>query len=862
MTSFQGYARRSSVSENTIKVEDPSKKILAEGQRTLSQWRARSSNEQASREKYLSALRNNFNKEQAIRDSNRRLEKEFAEDWKNAQAKNWEIRIQNAEGEAKNAAPPMLQQLAELAPTLAKTWNQIDEKRRKDGMELGNQLGWEHGVSMQDVWAYDKIKNGQLSNTETNLNAFKKELRDKGIPDSVIEQLGSLSGYQRLGIAEADLIRGAQNYNSWYWEQTPRELDLPGGEKGSLGNAVQSRNPKKLASVNRALLKEYLGKYSKYDQTLVQKHLRDPIIRAQGRMKTHQSELIEKSAKETHKLNLERDFKNSITIDSVEGYFGFVKRHEGQNGEFRKYANDLAHNTHRSLLESGRGNEEFLQRLLNHEYVPHGEEGNIDPKTGEPKKVKWSERNWRKAAQLKESAKIGRKKNSDASDAEIANFESGQKAIAFDVQNYITENYDKLTQKDYAAMFNLAVQTGNKFAQDKIEAARNVTPSKLNDKFNVPGLQTLYNNNMLTMSAVMNAKLTPTTEGDWIKKAKEQDKTKPSDETDKLFKTLSTGAIEGILKKYNAEMKNVPSAWLAQSTAHNNLRRYYKKWMIKTNDPDESRDQAIKELNADLLTDEFKITERRSIGGVLIQEPHFGAFQLKASRSPYPMTKLREEVRLNPNIWQEKVIGDERQTIQYAHNIAAGINKGFPAFYTHFVNDVMGRNPDGTTKVTEAEVFRHQLELIVGKEKAKELLPDELFDVARQAEDFIDPEFRKLLGLGPQGIAVATHYSKQTQANNYKPKEVKGKFNVFASGSIYREPHNLSDFAKFYTLIPETKSYAHPVLKEREANPGPLGSRSNPWPEGTPAWQIGGFNSEADYNEALKKDPSIKEILE
>ena len=175
MTLFQGYARRSSVSENTIKVEDPSEKILAESRRTLQQWRARSSHEQASRDQYLGKLRENFNKEQANRDSNRRLEKEFAENWKDARAKNWEIRIKNAEGKARNAAPPMLQQHAELAPTLAKAYQGIDDKRRADGRELGLQLAWDHGISMEDVWAYDKIKE-QMSNDETNLNADRKEL--------------------------------------------------------------------------------------------------------------------------------------------------------------------------------------------------------------------------------------------------------------------------------------------------------------------------------------------------------------------------------------------------------------------------------------------------------------------------------------------------------------------------------------------------------------------------------------------------------------------------------------------------------------------------------------------------------------
>ena len=128
------------------------------------------------------------------------------------------------------------------------------------------------------------------------------------------------------------------------------------------------------------------------------------------------------------------------------------------------------------------------------------------------------------------------------------------------------------------------------------------------------------------------------------------------------------------------------------------------------------------------------------------------------------------------------------------------MNKGFPAGYTHFVNNIMGRNPDGTTKDTEAEVARHQLQLLLGEKKAKELIPDELFDIARQAEGFIEPEFRKLLGLGPQGIAVATHYSNQTQANNYKPKKDNKQYTTFQSGSIYREPMNLSDNAKFFLM--------------------------------------------------------------
>jgi len=110
----------------------------------------------------------------------------------------------------------------------------------------------------------------------------------------------------------------------------------------------------------------------------------------------------------------------------------------------------------------------------------------------------------------------------------------------------------------------------------------------------------------------------------------------------------------------------------------------------------------------------------------------------------------------------------------------------------------MGRNPDGTPKVTEAEVFRHQLQLLIGEQKAKELIPDEIFDLTRQAEDLILPEFRKMLCYGPQAIACATHFSEQTRSNNWKPKKDANKYNEFKSGSIYRK--ELSENAKFFLM--------------------------------------------------------------
>ena len=796
MTLFQGYAQRSSVSENTIKVEDPSQKILAEAQNTLQKWKARSANEQASREQYISALRENFNKEQAVRDSNRRLEKEFAKGWIDARAKNWEIRIKNAEGKAKNAQPPMLQQLAELAPTLAKAYKGIDDKRRADGRELGMSLAQEHGITMQDLWDYDAIK-GQLGQDETALLAYQKELKERGVPEEVITQIGRLSGYQRLGIAEADVVRGADNYNSWLTQQLPREVDLPANlGKMSLANAMKTNNVKVLNPVLKSLRREYYAKFKKYDDKVKLKYLVPKMDLAEGRFKTTTAENLRKELEEENDQKLKADFNTSIKTDDIEGYFGFIKRHAGLNNEFITHANSLAHQQHVDLLADGRGNTEFLQRLLEHKYIPRGEK----------KEVTWGERNWRKAQELQEAFKKGEKVKAERLDQQIQITASRNKVRALEVEKFIINNYEKLKPEHYEEMHRVAASelatggTGTNAVLNIIDKRRKLTSSELNNTFNVPKLTQLYNNNMLTRAAVLDSRLTPDKEGEWLKKADEQDKTKPSDETDKIFEETAGRAIEGILAKYGTETKKVPSSSLAKADMHNALRKYYKKAMIATNDPIASRDQALSELNADLQGDKYNIIERRSVDGKIIQDPHFGNFQLKATRTEYPMTALREKVRNNPNIWKEEVIVAPEQTLQTAYNISAGINKGFPAAYSHFVNSVVGRNPDGTTKITEAEVFRHQLQLLVGEKKAKELIPDELFDLTRQAEELILPEFRKLLGLGPQGIAVATHYSNQTKANNYKPKEDNNTYTTFKSRSIYREPMNLSEAAKFFLM--------------------------------------------------------------
>ena len=798
MTQFQGYARASSVSENTIKVHDPSEKILAESQKTLSRWRARSQAEQGARNQYLQGLKQKFNSEQAQRNSNRALEKEFAEGWKKAVQQNWEIRVKDAENKAKNSQPGLLAELAEFAPSIVGNLQKIDEQRRADGTALGQALAFEFGISIQDLDALKNVK-GNLRDYEGKNVSIINTLQDKGVSFDQMQQFRRLSGYRRLGVAEADLIRAAENHQSWQVNQLNREIELPGGlGTHSLASAQKSGNYQKLVpAVNLALRTEYLSKYSSYDKDLVSKHLRDTIIRNEGRMISFAAQEDLKKQREDFVTQEKSLLATEIKTGGVDGnrakaYLDWIRLQAGENGEKFSQANATQHGYLASLIEEGVLGADFILELQEHEVTPNGEK----------KTVKYGDRWGKKIDELWEAEEKYQKKIADKFEAERQMEEVYHKNIADDAEDYIIANREKLNPEDYSRMYQAAIRSGNTPLQQKINAYWGLRPNAVNDKFNIPMLQSLENSNMLTRSAVIKAGLSAAKESEWLKKATDNDPFTPTDAIDKSFETEAKRAVENILTRYGTESKKVQSSALATTNGINMMRRYYKKAMIATNgDTEASKIQAIAEFNQLLTTDAYKISERRSVNGVIIQEPHFAHFQVSPAKFAYPLSQFTtEKIRKNPDIFREEIMIPPSEIVEWGNNVKAGINKGFPISVYHLTNKVIGLNPDGTPKVTEAEVAKNQLILVVGQEKADQLVPDELIGISRQAQDMIDPEFQKLLCYGPDAINCALHYSKQTQSKDYKPKEVTGTHSSWQSGSIYRLPENLNEETRRLTM--------------------------------------------------------------
>jgi len=279
----------------------------------------------------------------------------------------------------------------------------------------------------------------------------------------------------------------------------------------------------------------------------------------------------------------------------------------------------------------------------------------------------------------------------------------------------------------------------------------------INDTTNVPHLEKLLLNNMLTTQAVADAGLSPKTEVEWMKKAKENNPFAPPDDIDKLFETTSKRAIEQILKTFGVESKYILSSSLASMTGHNDMRRYYKMGLMQSNGNQQAaKDIALKMFQDDLRSEKYHVTERTMVNGTMTQNPHFTQFHLKPERIAYPASEFTTEmVRENPEVWQEKLMMPEQEVRKFINDLNNGRVKGFPPTAIHLSNKY------GWDAL---EFINAQGQLLDKNLK----IDDKWFSISNEANSRIRPEFQPMLKEGPMGVATAMTFSG-LNAPNYTP---------------------------------------------------------------------------------------------
>ena len=734
---FQSSAKASSVESNTIKVENAAEGILREGQSTLKKMSKRMKAEEASSIKHISHLENKFIAEQKDRERTRKWEMELSKGFIDAVKYNHKVKIDDATNAVKNANKGALSDLAQLAPSLGKVWNQIDAKRETDGKAFGQMLHFKYGITSQDYQDQQGIR-GHLKEKAGANNSLRNKMRERGASWEEIEQASKLNGYERLGLSEGTAIRAGRDFGA-YEDQNYTTVHELGNNLGrhSLASAISSGNGEALAAVNQRLLSDYFTQphLRSLDPNLLVTHAREKILTHQARSTTALREKNRTIIQQNEDRKYREGLWNELQITGPKGVFDHIETISGGDKANRGWAVGMTHQHLTQMAGEGRISNDFIVKLAQHEFMPG---------------VKYGERNWQKIEDL-----VKAKDKYDFEQATIAERQAGatssdNKMKSVQLEVALTDRYEDVTNQELMGLYKQAVSVNNKPMADMLQRLMKVSSESVNDTVNEPHLNKLLANNMLTKKAVINARLTPETEIKWLKLAKENDRFAPDEEMDALFETTGKRAIEQILQSYGVESKYILSSKLAATTAHNDMRQYYKMGLIKyQGNKEEAKKLALQMFQADLqANDKYHITERTTINGNVIQNPHFTKHHLPAERISYPASEFTTEmVRDDPDMWQTKPMMQGATATKWIKEANTGRVKGFPEDALHLCEkydwDVL--------EFLEAQAKLHDPDLELDKK---------WHAISKEANSRVRPEYLKFLKEGPTGVTLGFRLSQ------------------------------------------------------------------------------------------------------
>tara|TARA_R100000152_G_C6780191_1_gene212668 strand:- start:608 stop:3013 length:2406 start_codon:yes stop_codon:yes gene_type:complete len=770
---FRGYAQKSDYSGNLLKGIDPSDKILEEGRRHLLQWKDVSQGEQQNQQNYLAALEAKFQAEEADRARNQKLETYFADSFGKALTKRHEGLIQNAEANLLKAqeTTKKLKGWSDTAVNVGMAAaSGFAEARREHGMNLAMDLGlsWDTAKGIQDA-------TGVLDETYKGTNAAVLEARKRGASWEQINQIHSLSFLGNQGFRVGVAMNIGENYRvNGILKKQNKKYNFKGRQM-SLLEATSELNLEAYTAIQRKVTSEYLKEEQENSGLhidLITKYARDPIIRANGRVKTTIHEAIIKQQKEGEQRKLTKLTETKIK----EGiYWPYVKSRFGPNNENRAGVLSSEHNNQMDAFKSGLLTSVDLEYIKNMEIEINGKKilyGNKFPK------------------------RITELENALNSHTNIL-YNKQQRATKIR-QNELIENTELFRQEllrretpikpgELASMIaeaNRLHGPDNVMSKMLVSQTRDYT-SEANDKIYKPTLEKLEKQGMVTASVVKSYGLTPKTEAKWMKVARMQDRTQPTEAEIKILESTVKTRVEDILNDYGFDSEDVSSSALAIYVGQNRIKKYFTTY---AQDPKLNRGdvllQAIERFEVDVKKD-YQI---KTTGKGDTYKPHFVTFSVSAKRHPIPLSEITsEEFAANPRLAYEKLFLEPVKLVKYFDDVAQGRNVGIPPEAANYVSK-FGIGPKGEVRMTELMFLEAQRKLIDPDFQ----IPPHLLQMHKVAFNQIKPEYQKYITGAHQttnSAHVALKYSgfKHPDAetsNNFAEKNTQSYFNMF------RNPEN------------------------------------------------------------------------
>jgi len=776
---FKGYAHKRELQGNLLKGQDPSDKILEEGKRYLSSWQGVSQGEQENQRNYLLALEAKFQAEEADRARITKLESYFADGWGEALTTRHEGLIKNAEAKLteSQATAKKLEGYSKSALNIGVKGAQGFAKARQDfGMNLAIDLGlsWETAKGIQAA-------EGVLDETYKGTNAAIHEARKKGASWEQINQIHKLSFLGNQGFRVGAAMNVGESYkNDAIIARGGDKFDFK-GRSINLWEATAEGNIEATQSILRKIRTAHLREVKEttgLKDQLIAKYARKNILSAEGRVI---ATVREKHVKDQQELE-QNKLLNNNAVSIKQGPEFYLKNIENQIAPDGSNAAGVWKAEYNYTL----GN------IANGVIGPVEIEGIKNLPVTRNGVTKLYEHWWPDRAMAMDAALVDHNTKINATLNQAQKNKDAR--LNSDTVKFRNELLNRDTPLEPARLASMIAESNRLYGPDNKMSKMLATfvtdhVSEANDTIYEPTLQKLKAQGMVTTSIVKSMMLSPENETNWMKVAKEQDKSQPNEAELKILEDHVDARIADILNNYGKKPEEVTSAALAAYVGKGRIKKYFTTY---AQDPKLSRGQVLTQAMStfeDDVKNDYKITQT---GSGDTYEPHFGTFSIGAKRHPVPLSEMTaEQFAANPKLPYEKVLLEPVAVREFFDNVSQGRNVGFPTDVSHYVSK-FGIGPKGEVKMTELMFLEAQMKLIDPEFE----IPPQLLQMHKVAFSQIKPEYQKYIVGAHQstnGIHVALKYSGLNHkdaptSNNFADRNTSAYFNMF------RNPANMHPY--------------------------------------------------------------------
>ena len=312
MAAFQGYARNNGF--DPITIPDTSERDLRAADRELkSMQRA-----YETQDKYSRAVQTQVEKNQRLeseaRVANFELNDKFIKQNREAEKRNFDTRIRNAEQkEAKYKG------FSDFAMSMSKTFAQkysdkMVEKRNAE-KDFMTGLIYKYGVTSQERAEIDAIE-GEISSMNGDTSPAVKRLRAAGATTAELEQLANMSGYAELG-ANIGLAQNAGN-NYGAYVGADRQKYQVGDKMMTYAEAYSNGDVVALNTIQSQQRINYINEATPgMDPMFLDKHMFDKIRAFEGGQNAQVSQIARTKFEENQKLQQQQEMM--VFINNAQG---------------------------------------------------------------------------------------------------------------------------------------------------------------------------------------------------------------------------------------------------------------------------------------------------------------------------------------------------------------------------------------------------------------------------------------------------------------------------------------------------------------------------------------------------------------